>query len=325
MLLIHDPMFAQLPLVRNAFTWGSWSSYSAECPGSLTFFGKEIQIESDSVLLHQETFTRETQTSSTTIRGQPEEVLTGTALTEFRSLVGCLQWLSGGSRPDLSAPTSLLQSGSPTRAQLRGLQQTVQFAQQTPRAGARFYPIPLHQLLLIGYSDASFNNAEGQKSQLGMIIVAAHRDILKPGVEMEVSLVDWRSHRSRRVTRSTLSAESIALDSTIDHMQFLSALWGIVLNHKQRRDVSGYIPWTVCTDCRSLYDAVSQENTVTEEKRVLIDICAMREALAECSAHHNFLEPKPRWVPTAHMHADALTKLDRALRDRFNQWMQCPR
>eukprot|EP00971_Amphidinium_carterae_P322042 6401509-Amphidinium_carterae.1 len=99
----------------------------------------------------------------------------------------------------------------------------VSFAKERPYTGAKFYPIPLDQILLVGYSDASFNNAAGHKSQLGLLVVAAHQEVLKAGMEVDVSLIDWRSHRSRRVTRSTLSAESIALDSTIDHIQFLSA------------------------------------------------------------------------------------------------------
>eukprot|EP00971_Amphidinium_carterae_P255443 5071047-Amphidinium_carterae.1 len=125
MLLVHCADFPELALVRNAFKWGSWKRHSAKQPGTLTFLGKELEIRSDSVLLHQLTFTRETTIStSSTVRGKPEEVLEGASLTEFRSLVGCLQWLSSGSRADLCAATSLLQSGNPTRAQLRGLQQT---------------------------------------------------------------------------------------------------------------------------------------------------------------------------------------------------------
>eukprot|EP00971_Amphidinium_carterae_P216258 4292859-Amphidinium_carterae.1 len=184
LLIVHSPRFKQLPLVRAAFTWGSWSSHSAKNPGTLTFLGKEILIEADAVTLHQATFTRETKITTTpTARGKPEEALDGSALTEFRSLVGCLQWLAGGSRADLAGPTSLLQSGNPTRAQLRGLQQTVEFAQQRPLTGARFCPIPLDEIMLVGYSDASFNNAHGQKSQLGLLVVAAHKDVLRPGRE----------------------------------------------------------------------------------------------------------------------------------------------
>eukprot|EP00971_Amphidinium_carterae_P266180 5280006-Amphidinium_carterae.2 len=150
MLLIHGPTISQFSMVRSAFTWGSWSSYSAECPGCLTFLCKEVQIESDSVLLHQETFNRETQlvtqVITATVRGQSEEIRTGTSLTEFtdnsvqiaRRFSPVFQVAADLIDHDLSALTSLLQTGSPTRAQLRGLQQTVQFAQQTPRAGAIF-------------------------------------------------------------------------------------------------------------------------------------------------------------------------------------------
>eukprot|EP00971_Amphidinium_carterae_P195572 3880955-Amphidinium_carterae.1 len=113
------------------------------------------------------------------------------------------------------------QLGSPTRAQLCGLQQTIQFTRERPRLGTHIHAMPVHRILLVGYSDASFNK---RKSQLGLLVVAAHQDVLKPGVEVDVNLIDGRSYRSRCVTRGTLS---IALHSTIDYIRCLSALRGI--------------------------------------------------------------------------------------------------
>eukprot|EP00971_Amphidinium_carterae_P036362 714883-Amphidinium_carterae.1 len=166
--------------------------------------------------------------------------------------------------------------------------------------------------MLIGYSDASFNNAAGQKSQLGLLVVAAHRDVLRPGAEYDPQEPQsYQIYSGRREHRIGQSYRPCPI--------------GLVLYNKGRRDLSGYLPWTVCTDCRSLCDAISQENTVTEEKRVLIDICAMREALRDAAIHHPYLEAKPRWVPTTHQHADALTKLDKALRERFSLWLKSPR
>eukprot|EP00971_Amphidinium_carterae_P271499 5386984-Amphidinium_carterae.1 len=110
-------------------------------------------------------------------RGSPEQALLDEELTEYRSLVGCFQWICGASRPDLSASVSLLRSGDPTRAQLRALQQTALYAQQTEEVGITFIPVPLEQLL-VGYGDA---NAPDKKSQLGLLVVATAADALLPG------------------------------------------------------------------------------------------------------------------------------------------------
>eukprot|EP00971_Amphidinium_carterae_P318819 6337343-Amphidinium_carterae.1 len=52
----------------------------------------------------------------------------------------------------------------------------------------------------------------------------------------------------------------------------------------------------------------------------------MQEALTSASsAFKTVLHGHPlKWVPTAHMHADALTKLDKNLRDRCTTWLASP-
>ena len=67
------------------------------------------------------------------------------------------------------------------------------------------------------------------------------------------------------------------------------------------------------TDARSLWDAVHRLSTNFQEKRVEIDVAALRQQCRNL-----------RWVPTEQEHADALTKRDRSLRDRFRDWMANP-
>ena len=63
------------------------------------------------------------------------------------------------------------------------------------------------------------------------------------------------------------------------------------------------LPTYIVTDCRSLYDLLTKMSapglSVTE-KRVAIDIFAIREILPK---------ERVRWVPTFKMLADALTKI----------------
>ena len=71
----------------------------------------------------------------------------------------------------------------------------------------------------------------------------------------------------------------------------------------------------VVTDCKSLYDAALSENPVVDEKRVLIDILALRQTL-----QNGML----RWVPTHLQFADALTKLSDKLRQGMMTWLRKP-
>ena len=70
--------------------------------------------------------------------------------------------------------------------------------------------------------------------------------------------------------------------------------------------------WPV-TDARSLFDAVHRLATSFAEKRVEIDIAALRQTCRSL-----------RWVPTEAMLADGLTKRNRALRDALREWQKDP-
>ena len=71
----------------------------------------------------------------------------------------------------------------------------------------------------------------------------------------------------------------------------------------------------VVTGCKSRYDAALSENPAVDEKRVLIDILAMRETL-----NNGVL----RWVPTHLQFADSLTKLSEKPRTDMMSWLRSP-
>ena len=136
------------------------------------------------------------------------------------------------------------------------------------------------------------------------------------------SILDWKSHQSRRVARSTLSAETIGADARVDTLQFFSAFVGVLLSGSPLRDSRYCLGWTCATDCKSLHDPLSQDNPSTSEKRVLIDLAAFHEALAEVHEHNNQCPDKLLWVLSDWQLADPLTKLDKGLRQRCSTWMK---
>ena len=62
-----------------------------------------------------------------------------------------------------------------------------------------------------------------------------------------------------------------------------------------------------------MWDAVHRLSTNFQEKRVEIDVAALRESCRGL-----------RWVPTEQMMADVMTKRSRSLRDKFREWMKAP-
>eukprot|EP00959_Pyramimonas_sp_CCMP1952_P359497 7527864-Pyramimonas_sp.AAC.1 len=65
------------------------------------------------------------------------------------------------------------------------------------------------------------------KSQTGAMIVWANRDALSGSAH--ASLADWRSARTQRLARSTLSAEACAADAAVDRGFYASVVLSEVL------------------------------------------------------------------------------------------------
>eukprot|EP00971_Amphidinium_carterae_P340839 6479344-Amphidinium_carterae.1 len=319
--------------LKNTFEYGKWTESSLAKPVVLTFCGKHIITEKTAgdgtarVRLHQATFTDDLDVKASqtvSMRGRTNPKLAQHEITEYKSTVGCLQWLSSSSRPDISAGCSLLQSGVPEVGHLRGLYEHITYCKESADTGLIFYPIPLSEWILVGFSDASFNNASGERSQLALLVTLTSSIALTSTDPTRCSLLEWRSHRSRRVARSTLSAETIAGDSCIDTLQYLSAFIGVLLHNTPLRHVPGYLPWTCATDCRSLHDALAAENPSTAERRVLIDLASMRDALREVHYYFPEVPGKLLWVPSEWQLADPLTKLDKRLRSKCTSWLNNP-
>lgn len=237
------------------------------------------------------------------------------AMSEFRSAVGSLQWLAGTTRPDLCADTSLLQKAHDdlTYGDLQEANTLLKYCKATADTHVVIRPISLESMILVAFGDSAFANAPGGKSQGGFLVVATTEDCARQ--EADASLLDWKSYRHQRVLRSTLAAEAASLDKSEDYANFLGCMLGEIAVAGYVASHSGRSPFSIwpVTDARSLFDAIHRLATSFQEKRVEIDIAALRQT---CRNLH--------WVPTEVMLADALTKRSRQLRDRLRQWQMNP-
>ena len=61
------------------------------------------------------------------------------------------------------------------------------------------------------------------------------------------------------------------------------------------------VPFSLGTDCKSLYDLCVKEGSIPEERRVALDLLDVRDGVERYG-------DRIRWVPTDHMLVDCLTK-----------------
>ena len=190
----------------------------------------------------------------------------------------------------------------------------MKYCKATADTHVTIQPVNLDEMILVAFGDSAFANAPGGKSQGGFIITATTEKVTTG--EAEASLLDWKSYRHQRVLRSTLAAEAASLDKSEDYANFLGCMLGEIATPGYIASHSGKSPFPIwpVTDARSLFDAIHRLATSFTEKRVEIDIAALRQT---CRNLH--------WVPTEVMLADGLTKRNRQLRDRLRMWQLNPK
>ncbi|CAK9056155.1 unnamed protein product [Durusdinium trenchii] len=301
----------------DSFKWGSQQFLEQGSP--LVFKGKEIHLEQtgdvQTLRIVQETFITNLEMGQVGKKQNKAEVLASHVWPEFRSISGCLQWLSGQTRLDISSAVSLSNRGQETTyADLDCLYKTLQHVKDTSKLGIRLYPGPIDEsTVVMAYSDASWANAQGSASQRGQIITLAPATVTeKPCYG---GLMYWKSSRSKRVCRSTLAAEAVSADSAADRLAYVQYALGELVFGVAAHRVGPRLRALLATDCKSLYDSVSSPNPTVEDKRSLVNIRSIQEVVSRNTIH---------WIPTALQMADSLTKVSADLRDTLLSWLQKP-
>eukprot|EP00971_Amphidinium_carterae_P166924 3308031-Amphidinium_carterae.1 len=191
-----------MPQLKSAFEWGSWVTLTPS--QELEYTGKTIRVHPDGlkhggVIVVQQRFIQGSSVGVVpSMRGRADPHLTPSELTEFRSAAGALQWISGQTRPDVSAGTSLLQGSNPTVQDLKEMFDLLHWAKSTQEVGVRVMPIPLDRPVFIAFGDSSFANAQGGRTQAGLAVCLAHESEVLRGTNIVSSLWEWKSHRLRR-------------------------------------------------------------------------------------------------------------------------------
>lgn len=138
---------------------------------------------------------------------------------------------------------------------------------------------------VLTFTDASFCNEKGYKSQQGRIHLADAREMKKGASVYRVYTLAFYSTTIKRVCRATLQAETYSLQAGLEAGDRIRALLcemkGGVTDANQWDDQARALMPHLCkSDCRSLVDYVnSSVPAKTQDKRLGIELASIRQSV----------------------------------------------
>ena len=266
---------------------------SREHQEHFTYVGLKIEQDQDQINLHQKNYIDEIRSVQTdeTLGSDPCREISEKEKKDLRSAIGQLNWISTQTRPDIAYDVCQA-SVSYKRATLKDikhLNKVIRRAkdQEVVLTFDKKIGTKMDDCSIICYADASFKNLSDGGSQGGFLIFLYNENTncLIP--------IQWQSKRIKRIVRSALAAECLALQDGVDAAYLIRELI------KEIKGVTLKI--TAMTDSKSLFDAINSTKSV-EDKRLRPDIAALKEKhdLGEVNLYC--------WIPTGEQLADCLTK-----------------
>ncbi|CAE7020321.1 hypothetical protein PTTW11_03045 [Pyrenophora teres f. teres] len=164
--------------------------------------------------------------------------------------------------------------------------------------GLSYVPVKMEDLKLYAMVDASFANNKDMSSQIEYVIILGN-EITSSDSSFKIrsNIVHWSSTKCKRVTRSVLASEIYAMAHGVDIALAIGTTIDMIIDQLSLPKV----PIVAYTDSRSLYDCLVKLGT-TKEKRLMIDIMALREAYERSDLIDI------RWIDGRDNLADAMTK-----------------
>ena len=230
----------------------------------------------------------------------------------LRKTAGSGCWLSKSTRPDLSFEVSYIQQDIE-----QATYETVKFANNMVRRAQDIKyeilisGIDLSSPTVLVVSDASPGKMPRSGSQGGCFQFLTSKSIVDSMTN--VALLCWSSHRLKRVARSSLATEGMALCEATEQGEFIRACLAEAIvpsfHYKQWEEAAKLIQMIVCVDAKSVYDHITAERGLPSDKMLALDLAALKHTfesqLREDSEQRNAVL---RWIPGPRNVADGLTK-----------------
>ena len=234
----------------------------------------------------------------------------------LRGPIGSLQYAAVNTRPDLSSQLSFLQS-SISQATIETLIQANKIlhdAKKHHEVSITIHPISVNDVRFLAFSDASFASKKVPDSHAGSIILTTHKNIVR-NITCPVSPISWGCKKIQKVVTSTLSAETMALTSSLDQLSWLRLFWAWLLDtntvwqdpsrslQKLPSAIASptwkaqHLPEAIsATDCKSLFDLVTKTAPPQcSEFRTQLHAGAIKDMLSENTTLRWFILV-PNWL-----------------------------
>ncbi|GAB1599883.1 hypothetical protein Ahia01_000265800 [Argonauta hians] len=204
---------------------------------------------------------------------------------DFKSKIGQLAWVAGQTRPDISFDICQASVNMANESDnMKRINKCIKRLKSENHV-LKFVPINFRSSKIVCFADASFANLQNGASQGGFIIF----------IESEGKCIPlfWQSKKLKRVVKSTLSTETMALMEGAEQCFLLKSIIKEIFNIS--------LPIIVIADSKSLKDCLSTSKTL-EDKRLKVDICVVRDYVKKKEIHQLC------WISTEKQLADSLTK-----------------
>ena len=206
-----------------------------------------------------------------------------------RTKLGQLSWAARQTRPDIAFEVCEM-SGKIKIMTIQDLKRLNKIIRQTHNIDVKLkYKDVGNEMAIYVFSDASFGNLNNGGSQGGHVICIS-------GTKNLTNIISWKSSKLRRVVKSTLSSETLALSEAVDNGHLTSVLLGELLYNAEKA------PKMICyVDNGDLVEALKSSKQVSD-KRLRIEIAYIKEMKERGEIY------EVRWVPSDRQIANCLTK-----------------
>ena len=233
--------------IKNTFT------VSKEFHQSFKFLGLNINDRKGGISMHQQQYINEIEEIKIDAQRKYMKDLLPDEARQLRGLAGQLNWAASQTRPDLAYGACVI-STSVKHARISDIITANKFVKKL-KANAvvlQFFCIKdFEKADIICFSDASLGNLRDGGSQGGCIIFLCKDSNVIP--------IGWQSKKIRRVVKSTLAAETLAMEEACEMAIMIRCIFCELLNlDNTDMDV---LKIKCKTDNKSLVDSVYSTKT----------------------------------------------------------------
>ena len=256
-----------------------------ENKGSFMYLGLNVQQNKDGISIDQKHYIDKLEEIPNPKKKLNEERLSIEEKSQLRSLSGQMLWVTNQTRPDAGFETCMMSNAGKTPI-VKQLKEANKAVRKLKNSNDVKIKIPNLGLTVVVHGNANHANLADGSSQGAFIVFVCGNGRMTP--------ILWKSKKLRRVTKSPLASEILAVGEASD----AAILVANSIREVYRLD---NLPPVVCyTDSKSLIENLKSSNTV-EDMSVRVEVARLREMVS-------LKEIVYKWVKSQDNLADVMTK-----------------